>query len=38
GPPAAVPSAEDLSWLQKLADYWSDPDRMKQSERNAVNR
>ncbi|GKD43695.1 hypothetical protein Tco_1268340 [Tanacetum coccineum] len=38
GPPAVVPSAEGLIQLQKLDDYWSDSDRMKQSERNAANR
>ncbi|GJX88911.1 hypothetical protein Tco_0340925 [Tanacetum coccineum] len=37
-PPAVVPSAEGLIQLQKLDDYWSDSDRMKQSERNAANR
>ncbi|GJV02180.1 retrovirus-related pol polyprotein from transposon TNT 1-94 [Tanacetum coccineum] len=29
--------AGDAQW-QKLVDFWSDPDRMKQSERNAANR
>nr|GEZ14087.1 hypothetical protein [Tanacetum cinerariifolium] len=29
--------AGDAQW-QKLIDFWSDPNRMKQSERNAANR
>ncbi|GKC61122.1 acidic leucine-rich nuclear phosphoprotein 32 family member A [Tanacetum coccineum] len=29
--------AGDAQW-QKLVEFWSDPDRMKQSERNAANR
>ncbi|GJW31939.1 hypothetical protein Tco_0051971 [Tanacetum coccineum] len=29
--------AGDAQW-QKRVDFWSDPDRMKQSERNAANR
>ncbi|GKA61874.1 acidic leucine-rich nuclear phosphoprotein 32 family member A [Tanacetum coccineum] len=29
--------ARDAQW-QKLVDFWSDPDRMKQLERNAANR
>nr|GFC95792.1 hypothetical protein [Tanacetum cinerariifolium] len=29
--------AGDAQW-QKLIDFWSDPNRMKQSERNAANK